>query len=256
MGRAAFRAPRSRRILLFARLPAPGRVKTRLTPLLGPRGAAELYAAFLEDTAAAVRAVEGAEPELWLEPPADRSGSRIPTAHRAAARLADRVGMRLRWQEGEGLGTRLRRAFEAAFADGVTAAVAVGSDHPTLPEARLSEAFRALEKAEVTIGPSRDGGYYLVGLRSAAWPSASILFRDMPWSTPRLLPRTRAAVERVGLTARELAEWYDIDEPEDLERLRGDVRSDSRTAAALDRLLPTGGERGPRPGARSAPPRP
>lgn len=249
------RATHDRRILLFAKPPVPGRVKTRLAPLLGAEGAAELYAAFLEDVAAAVRSVE-AEAELWLEPPAgeDRAG---PAAVRAeGAALAERLGLGLRWQEeGGGLGARLRGAFERVFADGVAAAVALGSDHPTIPAARLADAFRALETSQVTVGPSRDGGYYLIGLTRSVWPAAADLFREVPWSTPRVLDVTRSRIERLRLRVRELPAWYDVDEPGDLAALRRDLDADSRTAAALARLLPSEGAAGAS-GALPATPRP
>lgn len=248
-------ATHDRRILLFAKPPVPGRVKTRLAPLLGPEGAAELYAAFLEDVVAAVGRVE-AEAELWLEPPAGQDRAGRAAARAEAAVLAERLGLGLRWQaEGTGLGARLRGAFERAFADGGAAAVALGSDHPTLPPARLAEAFRMLGTSQVTVGPSRDGGYYLIGLARSAWPAAADLFREVPWSTPRVLAVTRERIESLRLRARELPAWYDVDEPGDLAVLRRDVNADSRTAAALARLLPPEGAGGS-PGAVPATPRP
>lgn len=219
----------SRRLLLFGKVPVPGRAKTRLARLLGSGRAARLYEAFLEDTAVRVRAVAGAEAELWLEP----AGA---PGREAGERLGRRLGLGVRWQEGEGLGERLRAAFAQAFDEGAEAAVAVGSDHPTLPLSRLPEAFAALETADVVLGPSEDGGYYALGLRRAAWPRAAELFRGVPWSTPHVLERTRRAIASLGLSARELEEWYDVDEPEDLGRLARDLEDGSRTAAVLARL--------------------
>lgn len=219
----------SRRLLLFGKVPAPGGAKTRLAPLFGPAAAARLYEAFLEDTAARVGAVAGAEAELWLEP----AGA---PGREAGERLGRRLGLAVRWQEGEGLGERLGAAFARAFEEGAGAAVAVGSDHPTLPPSRLEEALDALETADVVVGPSEDGGYYALGLRRAAWPRAAELFRGVPWSTSDVLERTRQAIASLGLAARELEEWYDVDEPEDLERLARDLEGGSRTAAALARL--------------------
>lgn len=254
-GRERVASAAARRILLFAKPPVPGRVKTRLAPLLGPEGAAELYAAFLEDVVAAVRPVQ-AGAELWLEPATGEHPDRRATARAEGAALAERLGLRLRWQaEGEELGGRLRGAFDRAFADGVAEAVALGSDHPTLPPARLAEAFRALATARVTVGPSRDGGYYLIGLSRSAWPGAADLFREVPWSTPRVLAVTRGRIESLRLRARELPAWYDVDEPGDLAVLRRHVSPDSRTAAALARLLPSE-EAGGSPGAVPATPRP
>lgn len=237
----------SRRILLFGKTPRPGAVKTRLAPLLGEAGAARLYQAFLEDAAALVRRVPGAAAELWLEPPPRTVGREVGRAGcRSAAGIARLLGFEARHQEGEGLGERLRRAFGRAFEEGCGAAVAVGSDHPTLPPARIADAFAALETADVAIGPSEDGGYYALGLRRAAWPAAEGLFRDVPWSTPEVLERTRRAVSALGLEAREIAPWYDVDEPADLERLRRDLDPASRTAEVLRTVAPEGREAGGR----------
>lgn len=238
-----------RRILLFGKVPAPGRSKTRLAPLLGPEGAAELYAAFLEDTAAAVRGVPGAEAELWLD---GRGGAEAKTVREVGSEgegLGRRLGLPVRWQRGAGLGERLRMAFGRAFREGCRTAVAVGSDHPTLPASRIEEAFGALAAADVSIGPSEDGGYYLIGLRRSSWPRSAGLFRQIPWSTPEVLDRTRVAIASLELGARELPAWYDVDEPEDLERLHGDLDPDSRTAAVLGRLLPEAKGGAGRPGA-------
>lgn len=257
-GDSPARAGRGPRILLFGKPPSPGRVKTRLAPLIGSEGASSLYEAFLEDTAATVSAVRGAEPELWLEPRGTdtlpRQG-RAPAAEAEGERLGRRLGLPVRWQEGAGLGARLRSAFEDAFGEKCPAALAVGSDHPTLPPARLEEALAALEEAEVVIGPSEDGGYYLLGLQRSVWPRAAALFEEIPWSTPAVLERTRRRIVSLGLSARELPPWYDVDEPEDVGRLREDLDPASRTAAVLARLLSEArGERG-RAGASRPPSR-
>lgn len=240
----------ARRLLLFGKLPVVGRAKTRLAPRLGLAGAAELYEAFLEDTASTVRGVEDASGELWLEP--GPAGPREPEApstgetdeREAGKRLARRLGLPVAWQAGDGLGERLHAAFARTFERDVNAVVVVGSDHPTLPVRRLERAFEALEVADVVLGPSEDGGYYAVGLRRAAWPRAGEIFRDVPWSTPYVLDRTRRSIDDLELEARELEPWYDVDEPRDLERLAAHLDPESRTAAALARLE---GEAGPRP---------
>ncbi len=124
------------------------------------------------------------------------------------------------------------------FQEGVDHAVILGSDHPTLPLPYVERALAALIGAHLVIGPSSDGGYYLVGLRRYAWPRASGLFDHMPWSTPELLGATRSTAGRLDLCHVELPEWYDVDEPSDLERLARDVRPESHTARALEQILP------------------
>lgn len=214
------------RILLFGKVPRPGRTKTRLAPALGPEGAARLYRAFLEDTVRLARASGAEQVELWL------SGSREGVA-RAAER---RPGLRVRRQVGEDLGERLRHAFDAAFDEGADRAAALGTDHPTLPPGRLDDAFGTLGAADAALGPTRDGGYYLLALRREAWPRAAELFREIPWSTGDVAEVTRRRAEAADLVVRSLPGWYDVDEPSELPRLRQDVAPDTATSRALDRL--------------------
>jgi glycosyltransferase A (GT-A) superfamily protein (DUF2064 family) len=112
----------------------------------------------------------------------------------------------------------------------------VGGDHPTLPPDHLVRAFDALGSSDVVLGPTPDGGYYAVGLRSGAWPEAGEIFGDIPWSTPEVLERTAERARRLGLGVARLPPWYDVDEPEELERLERDVEEGSATARALARL--------------------
>lgn len=219
-------SPPRRTLLIFGKRPLAGFAKTRLAPALGFEGAARLYAAFLDDTVAAARALEGIDAELW-----------IPGDAQADCGLASRYpDLPIRSQCDGDLGQRLRDAFETAFSRGVDYAVAVGSDHPTLPAERLERAFRALRAAHLVLGPSRDGGYYSIGLRRYAWPAAADLFVRIPWSTPEVMRLTRERARELDLCHVELDAWYDVDSPGDLPRLRADVEPGSATAAALDAL--------------------
>lgn len=209
------------RLLLFGRLPEPGRTKTRLASTLGEAGAARLYEAFLDDLVERARGV--AETELWVP--------RRPGAEKALTRR--HPGLPVRIQSEGDLGARLAGAFERSFDDGVARVVALGSDHPTLPADYPGRAFRALRAAHLVIGPAEDGGYYAVGLRRTAWPGARSLFDGAPWSTPRLLAWTREAARSLGLRHVELPVWYDVDVPEDLDRLARDAVPGTRTARAL-----------------------
>ncbi|MFV1986163.1 MAG: TIGR04282 family arsenosugar biosynthesis glycosyltransferase [Gemmatimonadota bacterium] len=215
------------RLVLFGRLPEPGRTKTRLAPVLGMAGAATLYEAFLDDLVALD--VGTSQRELW-----------VPARPDAIRRLGLRYpGLRIRLQPEGDLGARLRAAFEAAFADGMDHAVIVGSDHPTLPEEFVRRAFRTLGDAGLVIGPTGDGGYYAIGLRKYCWPDAAGLFDDAPWSTPDLYAWTRKRAGELGLHHVELSAWYDVDTPSDLDRLRRDVVPGSATARALATLSMT-----------------
>lgn len=192
---------------------------------MGAQGAADLYRAFLLDTAARLARVPADRRELWVPDP--------PAARELTASLPD---FRLRRQRGGDLGERLRHAFRTAFDEGAGRVVVVGSDHPTLPPDHLERAFDALRTSDVVLGPTPDGGYYAVGLRSGARPAAGEIFGDVPWSTPEVLERTEANARGLGLAVSRLPPWYDVDEPEELERLGRDVEEGSATARALARL--------------------
>lgn len=163
---------------------------------------------------------------LWL---AGDDGGRERTARR-------HPDVPVRRQRGADLGARMAGALEDAFGGGAGRALIVGTDHPTLPPERLDRAFRLLASTDLVLGPSDDGGYYAIGLRRSAWPAARRLFRDVPWSTERVLGVTRSRAEGLGLSRRELPPWYDVDRPEDLERLRRDAAPESPSLRVLRSL--------------------
>ena len=175
---------------------------------------------------ATARALEGMEREMWVP-------RRPGAADYFRARHPD---FRLRWQEGADLGDRLLGAFGTAFEEGAGRALAVGSDHPTLPAGHLRAAFSGGPEPEVRLGPTPDGGYWGIGLTRAAWPRAAGLFRGLPWSTPRLLAATRRRAAALDLPVRELPSWYDVDDPAGLDRLGDDALPGSASARALARL--------------------
>lgn len=227
-----------RRLILFAKVPEPGRAKTRLAPGLGEEGAARLYQAFLDDAIALCGRVEGASLELWASGGAGTSGVAGASADAGvreyfAGRYPD---LPVRLQSGRGLGERLSGAFESSFAAGADHVVITGSDHPTLPSSYLDRAFSALIDAQLVIGPSADGGYYAIGLARHAWPEAASLFIGVPWSTPAVLETTRRTARRLGLGHVELPEWYDVDDPSVLRRLRREADPASHTGRMLARL--------------------
>jgi len=208
-------------LLLFARAPVEGKVKTRLVPPLTLSAALRLYRAFLEDAARIYRA-----PALWesvLEAEPDPSH---PEFHRLFT-----PPWRHEAQTPGDLGARLEGAFRRAFKRGARAAVAVGSDHPALPRVRIEESFRHLSKGKgATLIPADDGGYCAVGLSAGA--SVSDVFRDIPWSTESTLRVTHERMREAGLSVAILSPSYDVDQPEDLAKLRDDLSS--RDAADPD----------------------
>ena len=115
--------------------------------------------------------------------------------------------------------------------------VLIGSDNPTLPQSLIEQACAALDADDLCIGPSADGGYYLIGLRE---PHLGV-FDAIEWSTSRVYGQTLARAERLGLRVASLPEWYDVDEPSDLVRLQRAGRAPEtvapHTRAALQRLV-------------------
>ncbi len=184
------------RILVFAKAPVPGRVKTRLIPALGAEGAAALARKMLERTVEEALAT-GLAVELCGEPDAARWHPERPGLART--------------KQGEGdLGERLTRAAERVLGD--EPVLLIGADCPELDRARLRAAATALEDHDATIHPARDGGYALLGLRRFD-PS---LFEEVAWSTPVVAEQTIASIEALGWTLHLGDTLRDVDEPEDL----------------------------------------
>ncbi|MBI4543737.1 MAG: TIGR04282 family arsenosugar biosynthesis glycosyltransferase [Gemmatimonadetes bacterium] len=204
------------RLLIFAKLPAAGRVKTRLTPPLPPDEAASVYEACLRDVVAR-SARERARVELWYE---DGAGAEA-YFQAEFAHLPQGV------QATGDLGEKLRDAFQRCFDDQGERTVIIGSDSPTLPEGVLGAAFDDLHEVDAVLGPTRDGGYYLVGVRGASWPRAERLFRGIPWSSDEVFRTTLERSAECGLELRLLPGWYDIDRLEDLQQALDDVPADS-----------------------------
>lgn len=192
----------SRRLLLFTKPAREGRVKTRLIGDLTAAEAASLHAAFLDDLLDRLREGDFELRLAWALDPGDE----LPGGPVAGVR-----------QEGDDLGERLYRALAGAARE-ASSVMALGSDHPTLPLARIHEAFEALERgARVVLGPAEDGGYYLVALRSDA--VSRRLFQDIPWSTAGVLPATLERCRELGISPELLPVAADVDTPEDLRRL-------------------------------------
>lgn len=189
-------------VVMLVREPIAGTVKTRLIRALGPDGAAELYRAFSEDLCArlapCVRLIVACSPDHG----------------EYAARLARRHHVEV-MPQGEGdLGARMRRVAAAALAASERV-VLIGSDAPTLPVEHVTAGLRALGRARVVLGPSLDGGYYLIGFRG----SPPDVFTRMPWGQASVLARTLARLRRAQITPAVLPAWYDVDTPADLDLL-------------------------------------
>jgi len=192
-------------LFVMAKDPRAGTVKTRLCPPLTPETAARLYRCFLSDVLDLVAKLRDVDPVVAYSP-AD--------AGPEFARLTSGRFL-LVPQEGEDLGERLEGTFRTLFRRGYKYVSAVSTDSPDLPVEYLQEAFRRLENAPVVVGPCPDGGYYLIGL-SRLVPE---LFRNMPWSTARVVAETESRARRIGLAVSYLPPWHDVDTAADLDRL-------------------------------------
>jgi len=204
-------------LIVFARLPEPGRVKTRLCPPLSPQQAAAFYAAMLDDvlevTAEAARRHD-LEALLAVTPShgVEEMRGRCP------------VGFRVVPQRGHDLSERMTRALVEAKARGAQRVLLRGSDSPALEAARIGDALEALVDHDLVICPDRDGGYALVGLRAAA-PD---LFAH-PMSTAQVLRDTLQQADRAGLRSVILESGFDIDRIDDL-RWLAEAREEGRAA--------------------------
>lgn len=207
-------------VCVMAKAPVPGRVKTRLVPPLSAEQAAILAAAFLADTWRAASALDSAIVLL-----ACAGDGRWPQAVAGAPRFPQ--------PEGD-LGVRI----EAACAEGLARAPAVlvlGSDVPGLPTAHLRAARRALDDSDAVIGPSADGGYYLIGVRR---PIRGVL-ADVAWSAEDTRDQTIRVLCRAGLSVGFAPPFDDVDEPTDLDELRRGLSAGTVTAEATRRALAT-----------------
>jgi len=215
----------SRGLIIFARQPVPGRVKTRLAGAVGAPAAAELYSAMLADVLEQAAALPGIRPLLFWD--CDGTG----TPHRP-----DVPAMESFEQRGADLGLRMADAFGRAFGLGCEVCCVIGSDSPDLPPKYIRQAFALLESGEtdVVFGPAEDGGYYLVGMKEIH----PHLFADIAWSTPAVLATSLERARGLGLRTSLLEPWYDIDTLDDLARLLGTSATNApRTRRAAAGLL-------------------
>lgn len=219
-------------LVLFIRYPEKGRVKSRLASALDEDTVILLYRAFIED---------------MLENLSE-GDYRFRIAFHPAERLSDLrqefgAGFFYLPQTGPDLGRKMLDAFNRCFSDGCRSVIIIGSDIPDLPQQVIEEAFLALEKNDAVIGPSLDGGYYLIGFgRDSFTPAA---FEGIAWGGDGVYENTVRILEMSGLRFHVLPAWRDIDRPEDITALIRECGekgfAGSRTMAVLrDRSLMKG----------------
>lgn len=199
-----------RAIVIMAKVPSKGLVKTRLEPHLSPEQCAALAAAFLQDTINKAKTVcENVILAYW--PPEKTNALRKVLSSQSV----------LIEQTGSNLGARMFNAFKFAFERNSDSVVMIGTDSPTFPADFIEQAFEFLEtNSDAVLGKCEDGGFYLIGLRKLP----EKIFENVCWSSPETFEQMFANIRESNLHLREIPGWYDVDTKEDFEKLREDFR--------------------------------
>lgn len=208
-------------VLLFVKAPVEGQVKTRLAAEIGADCAVGLYRCFVEDIVSVLDHLK-LPVQCCYAPPG------------AGASLVEWLGRcrSYRPQRGNDLGQRMKTAFRSAFATGLSRAIVIGSDIPDMPADFIVRAFLELGSHDAVIGPSRDGGYYLIGFTARRFvPQA---FEDICWSSDGVLARTLEILKSRGATVFILPPWQDIDTWSDLRDL---IRRNATTSFRSSRTF-------------------
>ena len=205
--------------ICMTRIPEAGRTKTRLMPFLSGEECAELHTAFLRDLA-----------ELSCETTEDFYVSYTPGDGREILREIFPAAKELFPQQGEDLGARMHNAITKVLAQGYDACVLTGSDLPCMTAEHIESGFAALASADITLGPTADGGYYLVGAKA---PCGEI-FEKQTYGISTVFDATCAAAKRAGYTVAKAMPCDDVDTPEELQALWEKCRGEeSHTARCL-----------------------
>ena len=194
------------RVLVFAKAPQPGRVMTRLHPVLPPEGCADLHARLVRLTLDTLAQARLCPLELWCTP---------DCKHEFFTACRQDYTLSLQEQSGEDLGQRMHHALNRSLQT-CDAVVLVGTDCPSLSAADIDEALgKLLAGTDVVLGPASDGGYYLVGMRTAIRE----VFADIPWGSREVLAHTHKRIRERGLSVHLLTRRDDLDTAEDYRRL-------------------------------------
>lgn len=190
-------------LIIFAKAPIPGEVKTRLCPPLDEEEAASLHGSLVMDAIERTKGLQGITLYVSGAPDLDHPFFKV---------MEGRYGAHLLLQRGPDLGSRMQQAMREAFNQGARDVLLTGTDLPTLPRAHLVEALTLIKTHDVVLGPTTDGGYYLIGLRKML-PD---LFQGIAWSTASVCAETKKKIESAGLSLGLLPECRDLDTLDDL----------------------------------------
>lgn len=199
----------------MAKVPEAGKVKTRLQPFLSAEKCAEFAENLLHD------AIEKAS----------RSRSQLiiaysPTGQSKFFNQFSKYDFILTPQKGADLGEKMFNALDFAFRQNIDSVLMIGTDSPTFPAKFIESAFGFVENSDVVLGESEDGGYYLIGLKKLK----KEIFENVEWSSEKTFQQTVENIEKCGLRLSFLPKWFDVDLPEDFERLKKDLTENPYSA--------------------------
>lgn len=223
-----------RSLLIFVKEPVAGRVKTRLTPPLSPEEACGLYECFLLDGLHQYVRISnrtGIDLQIHYSPDEVRTRKFFESCVR---RVHPPGEIGLFPQRGNDLGERMANALSGAFGSGSQQAIVIGSDHPTLPDQYLMQAFERLGEpsCSAVLGKASDGGYYLIGMKELL-----NCFRNIPWSTETVFSDTLEQLN--GKSVHILPEWYDVDDIASLMRCMSEMESMDISPSHTEEYLKT-----------------
>lgn len=191
-------------LILMTRIPVPGKTKTRLMEVLSPEECAMLHECFLKDIFAALELLD--DVDIYVSHTTEGDIDILKT-------IVPR-GIEFLPQKGEKLGERMHNAISEVLQREYSRVILIGSDIPGLQPCDISEAFETLEESDIVLGPTLDGGYYLVGMKS---PSAQIFDDSLKWGNKTVLEGTLDIANKLGLETGLAAKYRDIDTRDDLE---------------------------------------
>ena len=211
--------------ILFTRVPKPGRTKTRLLPILSPEQCAGLHTAFLQDLAVLSAQVEA---DLFVAYTDDPDWEMLKDVFPGAKNFFP--------QAGNGLGEKMYHALRHVLELGYDWVILTGADLPRMTKAHLLGGFAALQKADIVLGPTSDGGYYLVGMSK---PHRAV-FENQSYGGATVLENALVAAEKAGLTVSLADICDDVDTPEDLRNLIFALSPESSTFRYIKKLKEEG----------------
>lgn len=206
-------------IIIFAKAPVAGQVKTRLQPHLSADECATLYASFIIDTVRLAMKIKSATIMVACHPSIE---------YPFFQNISDDFGISLIAQHGKDIGMRMGNCINYFLGIGYRKTLIIGSDSPDLPPEYIQDGFECLDSSDMVVGPASDGGYYLIGGRRVL-----PVFDGIPWSSSRVFETTIKIAEKQGITYSILDEWYDVDTLDDLQRLQTSIIKRSCPVASL-----------------------